>query len=182
MEKEVGNSDFENVKTFNRTFGIPTFEQPQYGIFTKDPKLVKLRMALIREELQELEEAVETHDLVETLDALVDIIYVVQGMGSSLGLDLDKAFDIVHKSNMSKACKTVDEAEKSVRFYKDRPELGYDEPAYRKSTNGLYYIIYNASSNKILKNINYTPASFKKILDYDKCSKISETTINQTRI
>ena len=167
-------SDFENVKIFNTTFGIPSFDTPQYDIFTTDPKLVKLRMALIREELDELETAVKKHDLIETIDALTDLIYVVQGMGSSLGLDLDKAFDIVHRSNMSKACETIEEAEKSVQFYKDRPELGYDTPAYRKSANGLFYVVYNASTNKILKNINYTPASFKNMLDYAKCENIKE--------
>ena len=168
--KEIMKTDFQNVKVFSETFGVPVFEEPQYDIFEKNPKLVELRMSLILEEFKELEQAVKNHDMVETVDALAELIYVVQGMGSSLGVDLDKAFDIVHKSNMSKVCETVKIAEKGVEFYKNRPELGYLEPAYKKSPTGLY-VVYNASTGKVLKNPNYVQADFKEILDYDAAKK-----------
>ena len=155
------NTDFESVKEFNHVFGVPVFETPQKDIFTTNKKLVEYRLALIREEVKELEEAVKAHDLVETIDALADLIYVVQGMGSSLGLDLDRAFDIVHKSNMSKVCKDEDEAQRTVAHYEqNKDRLGYDSPAYRLSDDGRYFVVYNKSTMKILKSINYVPAVF----------------------
>jgi NTP pyrophosphatase (non-canonical NTP hydrolase) len=154
-------TDFQCVTEFNSTFGVPIFSEPQHDIFEKNPSLVELRLSLIREEVKELEVAVKNHDLVETLDALADIIYVVQGMASSFGLDLDKAFDIVHRSNMSKVCETEDEAKETVEYYKKNMDtLGYDSPDYRSSANGKYYVVYNKSTGKVLKSINYTPAKF----------------------
>lgn len=155
-------SNYEAVTEFNRTFGVPVFDTPQYDVFTNSPKLVEYRLALIREEVAELEKACAEHDLTETLDALADIIYVVQGMASSFGLNLDTAFDVVHKSNMSKVCKTEDEAKATVSYYEENKEsLGYDSPAYRKSADGRYFIVYNQSTMKILKSINYIPAKFQ---------------------
>jgi len=158
-------TDFQSVKEFNNTFGVPVYETPQHDIFTENPMLVKLRMDLIREEFSELEEAVKNHDMTETVDALADLIYVVQGMGCSLGLDLDKAFHIVHSSNMSKVCKTEKEAKATVEHYiKTKNSHSYDSPSYRKSADGKYYIVYNKSTGKILKNVNYVAANFAKML------------------
>src|SRR6478609_2714555 len=160
-EQEERKTDFQSVVEFNETFGVPVYKEPQHDIFKENPALVEYRLSLIREEVKELEEAVKNHDLVETVDALADIIYVVQGMGASLGLDLDKAFDIVHKSNMSKVCKTEEEAKKTVQHYVDNMEkLGYDSPAYRKSADGKSFVVYNKNTSKVLKSINYTPAKF----------------------
>ncbi len=154
-------SDFEAVVEFNRTFGVPVYDTPQHDIFTRDPKLVDYRLKLIREEVAELEKACVEHDLVETVDALADILYVVQGMGASLGLNMDEAFSIVHKSNMSKVCKDEDEAKRTVAYYeKNKATLGYDSPAYRKSADGRFYVVYNAATMKVLKSINYIPAKF----------------------
>ena len=72
----------------------------QTNIFKEDPNLVRLRLELISEEFKELIDATNEHDMVETIDALADILYVVYGAGASFGIDLDKAFDIVHRSNM----------------------------------------------------------------------------------
>jgi predicted HAD superfamily Cof-like phosphohydrolase len=154
-------SDFKSVVNFNKAFGVPVYDTPQADIFDKAPKLVEYRLSLIREELSELEEAVEKKDLVETIDALADLIYVVQGMGSSLGLDLDKAFDIVHRSNMSKICSSEDEAKETVLFYeKNKDTLGYDSPAYRQSYDGKNFVVFNKSTMKVLKSVKYTPAKF----------------------
>jgi len=154
-------SDYQSVVEFNKTFGVPVYDTPQKDIFTRDPALVEYRLSLIREEVKELEEACKNKDLVETVDALADIIYVVQGMACSLGLDLDTAFDIVHKSNMSKVCRTEEEAQATVAYYKENMErLGYDSPAYRKSADDKYWVVFNESTKKILKSINYTPAEF----------------------
>ena len=63
-------SNFEKVVEFNKSFGVPTHTSVQKDIFTKDPKLVKLRLDLIKEEVNELEDAVNSHDIVETIDKL----------------------------------------------------------------------------------------------------------------
>jgi predicted HAD superfamily Cof-like phosphohydrolase len=154
-------TNFESVVEFNKTFGVPVHDEPQWGIFDRDPKLVNYRVNLIKEELDELEDAVSKKDLTETIDALADLIYVVHGMGCSLGLNLDRAFDVVHHSNMSKSCRTEQEAMDTVAYYeKHKRSLGYDSPTYRKSPDGNYYIVYNQSTMKVLKNINYVPARF----------------------
>ncbi len=157
-------TDYESVKEFNNAFGIPTHDTPQLDIFEKDTKTVDYRLSLINEEVKELNDAIKNKDMVETIDALADIIYVVQGMGSSFGLDLDKAFDIVHKSNMSKLCKTEDEAKQTVEYYKQHPELGYTTPNYRLANDNVNYVVFNESTKKILKSINYTPTNFSSIL------------------
>ena len=83
----------------------------KYKNITKDdPKLIKYRLSLIIEEAEELKEAVKNHDFKEIVDALADLLYVVYGMGTSIGVNLDKAFNIVHESNMSKLCNTEEEA------------------------------------------------------------------------
>jgi len=154
-------TDFQKVRDFNETFGVPSFDEPQLDIFNNNAKLVEYRLSLIREEVSELEQAVKDKDLVEVCDALADIIYVVQGMGASMGINLDKAFDIVHKSNMSKVCETEEEAKSTVVYYEqNKDELGYDTPKYRLSSNGKYYVVYNESTMKVLKSINYSPARF----------------------
>jgi len=136
-------------------------------IFDNNPKLVNLRMNLIREEVKELETAVKNKDYVEAVDALSDILYVVYGMGASIGIDLDTSFDLVHQSNMSKLCKSEKEAQDTVKWYEEKfktNEQPYDSPAYRKSNiDDRYWIVYNRSSGKILKSINYNPVDLKKM-------------------
>ena len=155
---------FEKVVEFNKSFGVKLAETPNREIFTKDPKLVDYRMSLIQEEFTELQDAVKAHDFVETIDALTDIMYVTLGMFTALGVDADKAYDIVHSSNMSKLCKTEEEAIETVENYKKNDDR-YDSPAYRKSDDGNYYVVYNESTGKILKSIRYTPANFESIIN-----------------
>ena len=85
-------------------------------------------------------------------------------MGASIGMDMDKAFDIVHNSNMSKLCKSKEEALDTIKWYQEHPEFGYDSPKYRKSTDDKYYVVYNESTKKILKSIHYKPADFSALL------------------
>jgi len=267
---------------FNVAFGVfvpdkftPFVEDHINEIF-KNEDLVKLRFSLIEEEVNELYEAYNNNDLVEVLDALTDILYVVYGAGVSFGIDLDKSytnylknkvvlsgnttsndtfinrsadftlsnfettcdlngnpkeywkhtenifkylnfnikfrivnimyatsnlkidiqvqdfsnmirnlnhllyltyslghvlhmnlnesFDIVHHSNMTKLCGSEEEAGKTVNNYKENDER-YDSPNYRKSDLGEYFVVYNESTGKILKSINYVPANFDKLLN-----------------
>jgi len=156
-------SNYEKVLEFNKAFGVKTNITPQHDLYTSDPKLVKYRLDLILEEVQELKDAIETNDLKETVDALADILYVVYGAFSAFGVDADKAFDIVQKSNMSKLCKDEDEAKLTVESY--QLDERYDSPAYRLSDDGKNYVVYNQSTKKILKSVNYTPANFGSLLN-----------------
>ena len=91
-------TNFENVKKFMQTFGQ---EVRTKASFPND-KITNLRVNLIREELSELEEAIEKKDLKEIADALTDILYVTYGAGHAFGINLDKCFQEVQNSNMSK--------------------------------------------------------------------------------
>lgn len=154
-------TNFEKVKQFSKTFGVPMYKEPQINITKTNQELVKLRKDLIVEECKELVEAIENHDFTEIVDALSDILYVVYGAGASFGVNLDKAFDIVHKSNMSKVCKTEAEAIATVAWYKKNEIHIYDSPEYKLSDDKKYWIVFNKSTGKILKSINYKKVAFK---------------------
>ena len=91
-------SNFKDVKIFMKTFGQMVKTKPQFP----DEKTMQLRFELIREELNELEQAMKTKNLKEIADALTDILYVTYGAGYAYGIDLDKCFKEVQKANMSK--------------------------------------------------------------------------------
>ena len=91
-------SNFNKVGTFMKTFGQEIKTKPSFS----SDKINKLRIDLIKEELQELTEAMNSKDLLEVADALTDILYVTYGAGHAFGIDLDKCFEEVQNSNMSK--------------------------------------------------------------------------------
>jgi predicted HAD superfamily Cof-like phosphohydrolase len=91
-------SNFNKVKTFMETFGQEVKTKPSFST----DKINNLRYNLIKEELEELKEAMENKDLLEVADALTDILYVTYGAGHAFGIDLDKCFKEVQSSNMSK--------------------------------------------------------------------------------
>ncbi len=91
-------SNFFKVKKFMQKFKQEVKSKP----FFPDDNVIKLRISLIKEELLELEEALNKKNIEETADALTDILYVTYGAGHAFGIDLDKCFDEVQKSNMSK--------------------------------------------------------------------------------
>jgi predicted HAD superfamily Cof-like phosphohydrolase len=91
-------SNFNKVGTFMKTFGQEVKTKPSFS----SDKINKLRIDLIKEELDELQEAMGNNDLLEVADALTDILYVTYGAGHAFGINLDKCFDEVQNSNMSK--------------------------------------------------------------------------------
>ena len=91
-------TNFEKVGTFMKTFGQEVKEKSSLG----SDKINKLRLDLIEEELGELKEAMKNNDLLEVADALTDILYVTYGAGHAFGINLDKCFEEVQNSNMSK--------------------------------------------------------------------------------
>ena len=91
-------TNFDKVGTFMKTFGQEVKTKPSFST----DKINKLRLDLIKEEIAELTEAMNNKDLLEVADALTDILYVTYGAGHAFGIDLDKCFEEVQNSNMSK--------------------------------------------------------------------------------
>ena len=91
-------SNFSKVGVFMKTFGQEVKDKPSFST----DKINKLRLDLIKEELNELTEAMNNKDLLEVADALTDILYVTYGAGHAFGINLDKCFEEVQNSNMSK--------------------------------------------------------------------------------
>ena len=99
-------SNFNKVGIFMKTFGQEVKNKPSFST----DKINKLRIDLIKEEIDELTDAIKNKDLLEVADALTDILYVTYGAGHAFGIDLDKCFDEVQNSNMSK----LDESGKPI--------------------------------------------------------------------
>ena len=91
-------TNFEKVKEFMTTFGQEIKDKAEFP----NEKIVELRKKLIDEEFNELKDAINENDLIEVADALTDILVVTYGAGVAFGIDLDKCFKEVHRSNMSK--------------------------------------------------------------------------------
>ncbi len=146
------------VADFHTTFKHPVVEQP--GIPGEDR--CKLRVSLIQEELDELSQAIKDKDIVEVADALCDIQYVLSGAVLEFGLG-DKfveLFNEVQRSNMSKACKSEEEAIATLDHYKAKDGT----EGYYREENGKW-LVFRSGDNKTLKSINYSPADLKSILD-----------------
>ena len=146
------------VAEFHRTFKHPILDSPQ--IPSEDR--CKLRVELISEELKELQEAIDNKDLIEVADALCDIQYVLSGAVLEFGLGgkFKELFEEVQRSNMSKACKTKEEAEATKSHY----ENNKNTPCYYKEIDGLF-LVYRTEDDKTLKSINYSPADLKQFLE-----------------
>ena len=146
-----------SVAEFHRTFKHPIVEAPAIP----PPQRAALRVSLLAEELKELEQAIADNDLVEVADAFCDLQYVLAGaiLEFGLGEKFKALFDEVHRSNMSKACKTVEEANDTIAHYlaKDNVEAHY------KEIDGLF-LVYRTADNKTLKSIAYSPAGIKDMM------------------
>lgn len=145
------------VADFHRTFKHPILSSP--AIPPEDR--CRLRVALIAEELKELEVAIIKKDIVEVADALCDIQYVLSGaiLEFGLGEKFKSLFEEVQRSNMSKVCKSEDEARETVEFYKKKDET---ECYYVKE--GDKWLVYRKSDNKTIKSVKYSPADLDRIL------------------
>jgi len=145
------------VAEFHKTFKHPIREAPSIP----DEKRCKLRVALIAEELKELEVAILENDIVAVADALCDIQYVLSGaiLEFGLGEKFKSLFEEVQRSNMSKACESEAEALETIAHYlkKDGTECYFQVEAGK-------YLIYRKSDNKTLKSIRYSPAELESIL------------------
>jgi predicted HAD superfamily Cof-like phosphohydrolase len=146
------------VADFHKTFKHPILSTP--AIPSEDR--CKLRVALIAEELKELEVAIFKKDIVEVADALCDIQYVLAGaiLEFGLGEKFKTLFEEVQRSNMSKACRTEEEAVQTVEHYKKKDGT---ECYYLKE--GDKYLVYRKADNKTIKSINYSPADLSGVVN-----------------
>lgn len=150
-----------NVREFHMLFKHKVGNQPEFP----DDKTCELRIALLQEELNEFKEALAKKDLLEVADALMDIQYVLSGAIISFGLQHVAAemFEEVHRSNMSKLCKTKQEVLDTIDFY--RNQKGYD-CFYEEVFVGdeQFFHVMRLSDLKTLKSINYSPANIEQFL------------------
>ena len=265
-------SNFEMVGQFHEIFGHPKHNVLQKNIFRENPTIIKLRLNLINEEINELKAAIVENNLVDVIDALGDILYVVYGTGHALGInldtafqnyiiniamfedevayederldtignksnfelvkliiksnetppansigeifavlkssihmitddfnilqqaceeenmdlvsrflnnllnslyetgyycniDLDKAFSLVHCSNMTKLCKNEDEAKETIEQYKTLSGFETTDVRYRLSPDGINFTIYNATTGKILKSKYFKLPDFTEMIN-----------------
>ncbi|MEM6773185.1 MAG: nucleoside triphosphate pyrophosphohydrolase family protein [Bacteroidota bacterium] len=145
-----------DVAEFHNTFHLPVLTTPQIPSADR----CRLRINLLREELKELEEAIENNDLVEAADAFADLQYVLSGAILEFGLG-DKfkgLFEEVHRSNMSKTCATMQEAEATVAHYAEQGQTGFIE------ASGDVFLVYRSDDRKVLKNVHYSPADLRKYI------------------
>jgi predicted HAD superfamily Cof-like phosphohydrolase len=145
------------VAKFHQTFKHPI--QPKPIIPSEDR--CRLRVALIAEELKELEVAILEKDIVGVADALCDIQYVLSGaiLEFGLGEKFKALFEEVQRSNMSKVCTSEQEAKDTVEYYLKKDGTG---SYYVKE--GEHWLVYRKSDNKTLKSINYSPANLERII------------------
>jgi predicted HAD superfamily Cof-like phosphohydrolase len=150
-------NQYDQVTEFMEVMGQGLPETPSFPT----ESIVNLRFSLIEEENHELMDAVEAQDLVETADALCDLVYVIMGAIKAYGFSkalFEELFNEVHRSNMSKVCSSEEEANNTIaKYHKEGIEVGYKKV-------GEYWVISRTSDNKVLKSINYSAPDLRSIL------------------
>lgn len=145
-----------SVALFHETFKHPVLPAPAIPEQTR----CDLRIALLAEELRELQEGVDNKDIVEIADALCDLQYVLSGaiLEFGLGEKFKSLFDEVQRSNMSKACKSLEEAKATVLHYELKGTASFYEQ------EGDVYLVFREGDRKTLKSVGYSPADLEGII------------------
>lgn len=156
-------SNFLQMIEFNKLVGYSVYGIEQRDIFTVRPKIVQSQLKLIKTKLELLVDSIGDKDLLGVGFGLTSLLYAVYETGIEFGIHLDKTFEIVHNSNMTKFCSSELEAADTVKWYQKQLAeniLKYKSPCYRKSADGIHWVVYDSDTDKALKSINYTPAKF----------------------
>lgn len=164
---DASKTNYQRVFELCKDSHIPVFDTPQLDVCKTDLKTTVLVFHYILDAVQNLKEAVNKKDFDGTELALVELLYSVYRMSAFIGIDADRGMALVHDSNMSKSCKSEEEAKATVENYL-KNDKRYDSPAYRQSSNGKYWIVFCSAGifkKKILKNINYKPVNLTEILE-----------------
>ena len=146
-----------DVAKFHDIFNMPVLDHPTLPAQQR----CELRVSLLQEELNELKDAIAQQDIVAVADALSDLQYVLSGAILEFGL-ADRFADLfgeVQRSNMSKTCKTMEEAKATQAHYK----MTHRVESTIVEKNGEY-LVYRAEDQKVLKSINYSPANLEQFL------------------
>jgi len=151
-------SGLNHVAEFHELFDAPVLPVPAIP----SAERCQLRVKLLQEELHELQEAIDQQDLVGVADALGDLQYVLSGaiLEFGLGGSFAAVFDEIQRSNMSKTCQTMEEAEATAAFFETEKSV-----STRIVQKGEVYIVYRTPDFKILKSIKYSEANLKPIID-----------------
>lgn len=149
-----------SVAEFHETFKHPILEKPTIPPANR----AALRVSLLAEELKELEQAIAAGDMIEIADAFCDLQYVLSGaiLEFGLGQHFKALFEEVQRSNMSKACQNLSEAEATVTHYQNQGVDCFFEK------DGEKYLVFRKEDRKTLKSIYYSPANLERILQPDK--------------
>jgi hypothetical protein len=156
----------DEVEIFNHTFGKPNY----YRAIIPEERITDFVINFIKEETEELAEAVQEKDIVSVLDAICDLLYVAVGnatMAFGLKDKLLPAYAEVQASNMSKVCTSVEEAEETVRVRAEQQ----GEPCHFEKV-GEYYIVYRTRDKKVMKSINYFSPNLKQFFTEEELSQI----------
>ena len=146
-----------SVAKFHDVFNLPVLSTP--AIPSKER--CYLRYTLLAEELDELKEAMDAGDIVEAADALADLQYVLSGAILELGLApvFKQLFDEVQRSNMSKTCQSIEEAQATQNHYMETKGI----ESYIVEREGEF-LVYRKEDGKVLKSVNYSPADLAAIV------------------
>jgi predicted HAD superfamily Cof-like phosphohydrolase len=145
-----------DVACFHDTFNLPVIDNPKIP----DEDRCRLRINLLEEELMELKAAIEHKDLVEVADAFCDLQYVLSGAILEFGLaaKFKDLFEEVQRSNMSKVCQSMEEAEATVAAYEAKGQAGHIVQ------KGEIFLVYRNQDGKVLKSVNYNSADLDSLL------------------
>ncbi|HPG08897.1 MAG TPA: nucleoside triphosphate pyrophosphohydrolase family protein [Saprospiraceae bacterium] len=146
-----------DVRAFHHTFDLPVVAEPSIP----SPQRCNLRVNLLEEELRELKDAIDSQDLVGIADALCDLQYVLSGAVLEFGLGerFHRLFSEVQRSNMSKRCLTMEEAQQTQEHY--RAKDGTESIVVAKDEA---YLVYRREDHKVLKSVNYSPADLESLI------------------
>jgi len=159
LETNISNFDLvysyhnhnNNINDYNNNITIPEFKESL-------DSLIKI-ISFINDELKLV---TDDCNIDKIRINVCKLLYHVNMFGSIIGINLDKSFDIVHKSNMTKVCDSEQLAKDTVNWYLNNDKR-YKTPSYKKNSFG--YIVFNKDSGKILKSINYIPANFSSLFE-----------------
>lgn len=167
LKLDFDNDDLKSKTNFNKSQKIIALYSDINDYLDNIKNFMfKSNLETINKSLQDsytdLETSCNKKDFDDVILNIYKVIKYTYLFGIHIGIDLDKSFEIVHNSNMTKICDTEELAIETVQNYKNNDNR-YDTPNYKKNNFG--YVIYNESTGKILKSIKYTPANFDSLLN-----------------
>ena len=133
-------------------------------VFFNGENELDLEISNFKNVFNDLKSCCEEQDFNKVTNCLDNVIKHCYTLASLFGVDINKCFDEVNRSNMTKVCLTEDDAKESVKWYKEN-EHRYADPTYRKSTNPKYWVVFDNTTSKILKSIKFELPNLKKVIN-----------------